>query len=214
MNGWKALLFCESFPLYPNAWKPFGIISMNPALKTRYESQVKEALQKQFGYANVMQMPKLEKIVVNMGVGDAKDDSKLMDAAVAELAAITGQRPAIRKARKSIAGFKLREGQPIGCVVTLRGERMWEFLFRLINAALPRIRDFQGIPDRSFDGRGNYTFGVKEQVIFPEINVDKISKTRGMDITFVTSAKTDEEARVLLREIGLPFRKRGGEAQA
>jgi len=187
---------------------------MNPALKTRYESQVKEALQKQFGYANVMQMPKLEKIVVNMGVGDAKDDSKLMDAAVAELAAITGQRPAIRKARKSIAGFKLREGQPIGCVVTLRGERMWEFLFRLINAALPRIRDFQGIPDRSFDGRGNYTFGVKEQVIFPEINVDKISKTRGMDITFVTSAKTDEEARVLLREIGLPFRKRGGEAQA
>jgi len=187
---------------------------MTPLLRGRYEGQVKEALQKQFGYANVMQLPKLEKIVVNMGVGDAKDDSKLMDAAVAELAAITGQRPAIRKARKSIAGFKLREGQPIGCVVTLRGERMWEFLFRLINAALPRIRDFQGIPDRSFDGRGNYTFGVKEQVIFPEINVDKITKTRGMDITFVTSAKTDEEARVLLSELGLPFRKRGGEAQA
>ncbi|RYG66270.1 50S ribosomal protein L5 [bacterium] len=186
---------------------------MTPLLRGRYEGQVKEALQKQFGYANVMQLPKLEKIVVNMGVGDAKDDSKLMDAAVAELAAITGQRPAIRKARKSIAGFKLREGQPIGCVVTLRGERMWEFLFRLINAALPRIRDFQGIPDRSFDGRGNYTFGVKEQVIFPEINVDKITKTRGMDITFVTSAKTDEEARVLLLELGLPFRKRG-EAQA
>lgn len=210
--GWK-LLINLVFPLYSDAWKPSDIISMTPALKDRYETQVKEALQKQFGYANVMQMPKLEKIVVNMGVGDAKDDSKLMDAAVAELAAITGQRPAIRKARKSIAGFKLREGQPIGCVVTLRGERMWEFLFRLINAALPRIRDFQGIPDRSFDGRGNYTFGVREQVIFPEINVDKITKTRGMDITFVTTAKTDEEARVLLREIGLPFRKRG-EAQA
>ncbi len=186
---------------------------MTPLLKDRYETQVRDTLQKQFGYANVMQLPKLEKIVINMGVGDAKDDSKLMDAAAAELASITGQKPTIRKARKSIAGFKLREGQPIGCVVTLRGERMWEFLFRLINAALPRIRDFQGIPDRSFDGRGNYTFGVKEQVIFPEINVDKISKTRGMDITFVTSAKTDEEARVLLRELGLPFRKRG-EVQA
>ncbi|RYX80341.1 50S ribosomal protein L5 [bacterium] len=187
---------------------------MTPLLKERYESQVKETLQKQFGYSNVMQLPKLEKIVVNMGVGDAKDDSKLMDVAAAELAAITGQRPAIRKARKSIAGFKLREGQPIGCVVTLRGEIMWQFLFRLINAALPRIRDFQGIPDRSFDGRGNYTFGVKEQIIFPEINVDKVTKMRGMDVTFVTSAKTDEEARVLLRELGLPFRKRGGEAQA
>ena len=182
---------------------------MIPILKDRYDQGVKEAMQKQFGYANVMQLPKLEKIVVNMGVGDAKDDSKLMDAAAAELATITGQKPAIRKAKKSIAGFKLREGQPIGCVVTLRGERMWDFLYRLIHAALPRIRDFQGIPDRSFDGRGNYTFGVKEQVIFPEINVDKITKTRGMDVTFVTSAKTDEEARVLLRELGLPFRKRG-----
>ncbi len=187
---------------------------MTPILKDRYDQQVKEALQKQFGYANVMQLPKLEKIVVNMGVGDAKDDSKLMDAAAVELATITGQKPAIRKAKKSIAGFKLREGQPIGCVVTLRGERMWDFLYRLIHAALPRIRDFQGIPDRSFDGRGNYTFGVKEQIIFPEINVDKVTKTRGMDVTFVTSAKTDEEARVLLRELGLPFRKRGGEAEA
>ncbi len=182
---------------------------MTPILKDRYDQQVKEAMQKQFGYANVMQLPKLEKIVVNMGVGDAKDDSKLMDAAAIELATITGQKPAIRKAKKSIAGFKLREGQPIGCVVTLRGERMWDFLYRLIHAALPRIRDFQGIPDRSFDGRGNYTFGVREQIIFPEINVDKVTKTRGMDVTFVTTAKTDEEARVLLRELGLPFRKRG-----
>ena len=144
-----------------------------------------------------------------MGVGDAKEDSKLMDAAAAELALITGQKPAIRRARKSIANFKLREGMPVGCMVTLRGDRMWEFMYRLIHAALPRIRDFQGIPDRSFDGRGNYTFGVKEQIIFPEINQDTIGKVRGMDITFVTSAATDEEARFLLRELGLPMRKRG-----
>ena len=186
---------------------------MTPHLQERYESQVKEALQKQFGYANVMQLPKLEKIVVNMGVGDAREDSKLIDAAAADLATITGQKPAIRRAKKSIANFKLREGMPIGCMVTLRGERMWEFMYRLIHAALPRIRDFQGIPDRSFDGRGNYTFGVREQLIFPEINADKVTKTRGMDITFVTSAKTDEEARVLLRELGLPMRKRGDAPQ-
>jgi large subunit ribosomal protein L5 len=186
---------------------------MTPHLQERYESQVKEALQKQFGYANVMQLPKLEKIVVNMGVGDAREDSKLIDAAAADLATITGQKPAIRRAKKSIANFKLREGMPIGCMVTLRGERMWEFMYRLIHAALPRIRDFQGIPDRSFDGRGNYTFGVREQLIFPEINADKVTKTRGMDITFVTSAKTDDEARVLLRELGLPMRKRGEQPQ-
>ena len=182
---------------------------MKPLLKERYDSQVKESLQKQFGYANTMQLPKLEKIVVNMGVGDAKEDSKLMDAAAGDLAAISGQKPAIRRARKSIANFKLREGMPIGCVVTLRGERMWDFMERLIHSALPRIRDFQGIPDRSFDGRGNYTFGIREQTIFPEINVDKVVKARGMDVTFVTSAKTDEEARVMLLELGLPFRKRG-----
>lgn len=185
---------------------------MNPLLKEKYESQVKAALQKEFGFSNPMQMPKLEKIVVNMGVGDAKEDSKLIDAAASDLAAITGQKPAIRRARKSIANFKLREGMPIGCMVTLRGERMWEFLFRLINTALPRIRDFQGIPDRSFDGRGNYTFGVREQTIFPEINPDKVTKARGMDITFVTSAKEDEHARFLLRELGLPFRKQGEQA--
>ncbi|MBW3635078.1 MAG: 50S ribosomal protein L5, partial [Armatimonadetes bacterium] len=167
---------------------------MTPQLQERYESQVKEALQKQFGYANPMQLPRLQKIVVNMGVGDAREDSKLMDAAAADLATITGQKPAIRRAKKSIANFKLREGMPIGCMVTLRGERMWEFMYRLIHAALPRIRDFQGIPDRSFDGRGNYTFGVREQIIFPEINADKVTKARGMDITFVTSAQTDDEA--------------------
>jgi large subunit ribosomal protein L5 len=137
----------------------------------------------------------------------------LIDAAAADLAAITGQKPAIRRAKKSIANFKLREGMPIGCMVTLRGERMWEFMYRLIHTALPRIRDFQGIPDRSFDGRGNYTFGVREQLIFPEINADKVTKTRGMDITFVTSAQTDDEARVMLRELGLPMRKRGEQPQ-
>jgi large subunit ribosomal protein L5 len=186
---------------------------MKPFLQDRYESQVKEALQKQFGYENSMQLPKLQKIVVNMGVGDAREDSKLIDAAAADLAAITGQKPAIRRAKKSIANFKLREGMPIGCMVTLRGERMWEFMYRLIHTALPRIRDFQGIPDRSFDGRGNYTFGVREQLIFPEINADKVTKTRGMDITFVTSALTDDEARVMLRELGLPMRKRGEQPQ-
>ena len=182
---------------------------MTPHLKERYESQVKDALQKQFGYANPMQLPKLEKIVINMGVGDAKEDSKLIDVAAGELATISGQKPAIRRAKKSIANFKLREGMPIGCVVTLRGERMWEFLYRLIHSALPRIRDFQGIPDRSFDGRGNYTFGIREQTIFPEIDQDKVTKARGMDVTIVTSAATDDEARFMLRELGLPLRKRG-----
>lgn len=182
---------------------------MTPHLKDRYESQVKEALQKQFGYANPMMLPKLEKIVVNMGVGEAKEDSKLMDVAAGELATITGQKPAVRRAKKSIANFKLREGMPIGCMVTLRGDRMWEFLHRVIHTALPRIRDFQGIPDKSFDGRGNYTFGVRDQTIFPEINPDKVTKARGMDVTIVTSAATDDEARFLLRELGLPLRKRG-----
>ncbi len=180
---------------------------MTPTLKERYQNQGIEALRKQFGYDNIMRVPRLEKIVINMGVGDGKDDAKLVDAAAADLAAITGQRPAIRRAKKSIANFKIREGMPIGCMVTLRGDRMWEFLHRLIHAALPRIRDFQGIPDKSFDGRGNYTVGLREQSIFPEINVDKVVRTRGMDVTFVTTARTDEEARALLTEIGLPFRK-------
>lgn len=180
---------------------------MTPTLKERYQNQSIEALRKQFGYDNIMRVPRLEKVVINMGVGDGKDDAKLVDAAAADLAAITGQRPAIRRAKKSIANFKIREGMPIGCMVTLRGDRMWEFVHRLIHAALPRVRDFQGIPDKSFDGRGNYTVGLREQSIFPEINVDKVVRTRGMDVTFVTSARTDEEARALLTEIGLPFRK-------
>ena len=178
-----------------------------PRVKRRYTEQAVPALQKQFNYDNVMQVPRLQKIVLNMGVGEARDDSKLMDAAVADLTTIAGQKPAIRRAKKSIANFKLREGMPIGCMVTLRGPRMWEFLDRLIHAALPRIRDFQGIPDRSFDGRGNYSMGVREQFIFPEIDIDKVTRTRGMDVTFVTSAPNDEEARALLRELGMPFRK-------
>ena len=180
---------------------------MTPTLKERYQNQGIEALRKQFGYDNIMRVPRLEKVVINMGVGDGKDDAKLVDAAAADLATITGQRPAIRRAKKSIANFKIREGMPIGCMVTLRGDKMWEFVFRLIHTALPRVRDFQGIPDKSFDGRGNYTVGLREQSIFPEINVDKVVRTRGMDVTFVTSARTDEEARALLTEIGLPFRK-------
>lgn len=180
---------------------------MAAKLKEHYDGHVVAALQKQFGYDNMMRVPRLQKVVVNMGVGDARDDAKLIDAAAADLATITGQKPSIRKAKKSIANFKLREGQPIGCVVTLRGDRMWEFVHRLIHTALPRIRDFQGIPDKSFDGRGNYSLGIREQVIFPEINVDRIVKARGMDVTFVTSAETDDEANFLLRELGLPLRK-------
>lgn len=180
---------------------------MEPELKQRYREQVIESLTRQFNYDNPMMVPRLEKIVVNMGVGDGKDDSKFVDAAASDLAAITGQKPAIRRAKKSIAGFKIREGMPIGCMVTLRGDRMWEFLERLIVAALPRIRDFQGIPDKSFDGRGNYSLGIREQLIFPEIQVDRVLKARGMDVTFVTSANTDDEARALLTNIGLPFRK-------
>jgi len=185
---------------------------MTPVFKEKYETQVKDALQKQYGYANVNQLPKISKIVINMGVGDAREDSKLIDSAAADLATISGQKPAIRRAKKSIANFKLREGMPIGCMVTLRGDRMWEFFHRLVHTALPRIRDFQGIPDKSFDGRGNYTFGVREQLIFPEINADKVVKARGMDITFVTTAQTDEEARFLLTQLGLPLRKREGQS--
>jgi len=182
-----------------------------PRVKRRYHEQAVPALQKQFGYSNTMQLPRLQKIVLNMGVGEARDDSKLMDAAVADLTTIGGQKPAIRRAKKSIANFKLREGMPIGCMVTLRGDRMWEFMDRLVHAALPRIRDFQGLPDKSFDGRGNYSMGVREQFIFPEIDIDKVTRTRGMDVTFVTSAPNDEEARALLRELGMPFRKPQGE---
>ena len=176
-------------------------------LKERYETEISKSLMTKFNYSSVMQVPKVEKIVLNIGVGDAVNNSKLLDDAVAELALITGQKPFITKAKKSIAGFKLREGMPIGCKVTLRGERMYEFLDKLVNISLPRVRDFRGVPKNSFDGRGNYTLGIKEQLIFPEINFDKVNKLRGMDIVFVTTAKTDEEGRELLAQLGMPFQK-------
>ncbi|MDR0990758.1 MAG: 50S ribosomal protein L5 [Propionibacteriaceae bacterium] len=176
-----------------------------PRLKQRYREEIAPALHEEFGYDNVMLIPGLVKIVVNMGVGEAARDSKIIDSAVADLTLITGQKPQVTKARKSIAQFKLREGMPIGCHVTLRGNRMWEFADRLLSIALPRIRDFRGLNPRQFDGRGNYTFGLTEQVVFHEINQDKIDRLRGMDITFVTSATTDAEGRALLRRLGFPF---------
>ena len=178
-----------------------------PRLKTRYREEILPALREQFGYANVMQVPGLTKIVVNMGVGEAARDSKLIEGAVRDLTQITGQKPQVTKARKSIAQFKLREGMPIGAHVTLRGDRMWEFLDRLLSLALPRIRDFRGLSDRQFDGKGNYTFGLTEQVMFHEIDQDRIDRSRGMDITVVTSATNDDEGRALLRALGFPFKE-------
>ena len=176
-------------------------------LMERYQNDVVKSLVEKFNYSSSMQAPKVEKIVLNIGVGDAVSNSKLLDEAVNELTLITGQKPVITRAKKSIAGFKLREGAPIGCKVTLRGERMYEFLDKLVNISLPRVRDFRGVPKNSFDGRGNYTLGVKEQLIFPEINFDKVNKLRGMDIVFVTTAKSDEEGRELLAQLGMPFKK-------
>jgi large subunit ribosomal protein L5 len=178
-----------------------------PRLKERYTAEIAPALREEFGYANVMQIPGLSKIVVNMGVGEAARDSKLIDGAVRDLTAITGQKPAIARARKSVAQFKLREGMPIGAHVTLRGTRMWEFCDRLLTLALPRIRDFRGLSDRQFDGRGNYTFGLTEQVMFHEINPNQVDRQRGMDVTVVTTATTDAEGRSLLRHLGFPFRE-------
>ncbi len=178
-----------------------------PRMKARYREEILPALREEFGYANVMMVPGLTKIVVNMGVGEAARDSKLIDGAVKDLTAITGQKPQVTKARKSIAQFKLREGMPIGAHVTLRGDRMWEFLDRLLALALPRIRDFRGLSDRQFDGRGNYTFGLTEQVMFHEIDQDKIDRSRGMDITVVTSATNDDEGRALLKKLGFPFKE-------
>ena len=176
-------------------------------LDQKYRETVVPALMKKFEYKSVMEVPCIDKVVINMGVGDAIANSKALDDAVAELAAITGQAPVITRAKKSIANFKVREGMPIGCKVTLRGEKMYEFVDRLINLALPRVRDFRGVSDTSFDGRGNYTLGIKEQIIFPEIDYDKVNKVRGMDIVIVTTAKTNEEARALLAEMGMPFKK-------
>lgn len=176
-------------------------------LKERYKAEVVPALMKKFGYKSVMQAPKLEKIVINMGVSEVKDNSKALDVAMGELTTITGQKPIVTKAKKSIAAFKLREGMNIGCKVTLRNEKMYDFATKFFNVALPRVRDFKGVNPKSFDGKGNYNMGVKEQIIFPEIEYDKIDKVRGMDIVFVTTAKTNEEAYDLLKELGIPFRK-------
>ncbi len=178
-----------------------------PRLKLRYREEIASALREEFGYANVMQVPSLTKIVVNMGVGEAARDAKLIEGAVRDLTLITGQKPAVARARKSIAQFKLREGMPIGAHVTLRGDRMWEFLDRLLSLALPRIRDFRGLSDRQFDGRGNYTFGLNEQLMFHEIDADRVDRQRGMDITVVTTATNDEEGRSLLRRLGFPYRE-------
>ncbi|WP_329383115.1 50S ribosomal protein L5 [Streptomyces sp. NBC_01716] len=178
-----------------------------PRLKLRYREEIAGKLREEFSYENVMQIPGLVKIVVNMGVGDAARDSKLIEGAIKDLTTITGQKPAVTKARKSIAQFKLREGQPIGCHVTLRGDRMWEFLDRTLSLALPRIRDFRGLSPKQFDGRGNYTFGLTEQVMFHEIDQDKIDRVRGMDITVVTTATNDDEGRALLRHLGFPFKE-------
>ena len=176
-------------------------------LKEKYLNEIKDEMQKKFEYKNVMQIPKLDKIVINMGVGEAKENTKILDTAVKDLETITGQKAVVTRAKNSVANFKLREGQPIGCKVTLRGERMYEFLDRLVNLALPRVRDFRGVNPNAFDGRGNYALGIKEQIIFPEIEYDKVDKVRGMDIIFVTTANTDEEARELLAQFNMPFAK-------
>ena len=178
-----------------------------PRLRDRFRTAVIPALMKERGYTNPFQVPRLEKIVINMGVGEGKENAKVLDFATADLAAITGQKPVVTRAKKSIANFKLRENVPIGCKVTLRGPRMYEFLDRLVNVALPRVRDFKGVPPKAFDGRGNYALGLKEQVIFPEITYDKVDKLRGMDIVMVTTAQTDEEAKALLTHLGVPFRE-------
>lgn len=179
---------------------------MAPRLKEKFVQEIAPALMKEFNYKSSMQIPRLTKIIVNMGVGEAVQDVKNLDGAVLDMTMVTGQKPVIRRSKKSISNFKLRAGMPVGCMVTLRHERMYEFLDRLLSFAIPRIRDFRGVPGRSFDGRGNYTLGVKEQIIFPEIDFDKIDKSRGMDITFVTTAKKDEEAKALLKAFGMPFR--------
>lgn len=175
-------------------------------LKEKYKTEVRPALIEHFSYKNILEVPRLEKVVINMGIGEGKENPKLLEAAAKELSLIAGQKPVVIKAKKSVASFKLREGMSIGCKVTLRGERMYDFVNKLINVALPRVRDFRGVSPKSFDGRGNYTLGLKEQIIFPEINYDEVERIQGMDITIVTSAKTDEEAKELLRKMGMPFK--------
>ena len=194
----------------PMATSSGELVHVTSALHERYEKSVKDELRKQFGYSNVMQIPRVEKVVLNIGMGESIGNGKTMDAAANDLALITGQRPVITKSRKAISNFRLRVGMPIGLKVTLRGDRMWHFLEKLVTVALPRIRDFQGIPDRSFDGRGNYSLGLKEQLVFPEIEYDKIDRLRGLEITIVTTAKNDEEGRALLKALGMPFRTAQG----
>jgi len=196
-------------PVAPLAGKAMGSAKVKPRLKSLYDQEIKLQLKTSFNLDNIMQVPTFEKIVLNCGVGRATQQASLLDGAVRDLTLITGQKPVVTKARKSVAGFKLREGNAIGAMVTLRGDRMWEFLDRLISLAIPRIRDFRGLPSKSFDGHGNYTFGVSEQLIFPEIDYDKIDATRGMDITIVTTAQTDADGRALLSAFGFPFRKEG-----
>ena len=176
-------------------------------LKEQYKNEIVDAMIKKFGYKNIMEVPKLDKVVINMGVGEAKDNAKVLESAIADMEKIAGQKAVVTRAKNSVANFKIREGMPIGCKVTLRGEKMYEFVDRLINLALPRVRDFRGVNPNAFDGRGNYALGIKEQLIFPEIEYDKIDKVRGMDVIFVTTAKTDEEARELLRQFNMPFAK-------
>ena len=176
-------------------------------LKEQYQNEIVDAMIKKFGYKNIMEVPKLDKVVINMGVGEAKENAKLLESAIADMEKIAGQKAVVTRAKNSVANFKIREGMPIGCKVTLRGERMYEFVDRLVNLALPRVRDFRGVNPNAFDGRGNYALGIKEQLIFPEIEYDKIDKVRGMDVIFVTTAKTDEEARELLRQFNMPFAK-------
>jgi large subunit ribosomal protein L5 len=186
--------------------KPAGGNGYSPRFKDRFDAEIRDKLREQFGYSSVMKVPRIEKITVNMGVGDAKVNARALDRAVDELTIITGQRAQVTRAKKSIAGFKIREGMPIGAKVTMRGDRMWEFLDRLVSIALPRIRDFRGLSPASFDGRGNYSIGVREQIIFPEVDYDDVETVRGLDVTITTSADTDDEAFALLRELGLPFR--------
>ena len=195
----------KAAPKAPKAKTGNKKAAISNRLKDRYDSEVKKALHDKFGYSSVMEIPGLEKIVINIGVGDATQDSKRLEEAVAELAQITGQKPVVTRAKKSVASFKLREGQAIGCKVTLRGIRMWDFFDKLVSIALPRVRDFRGVSKNAFDGRGNYTLGVKEQLIFPEIDYDKVGKVRGMDVVIVTTAKTDKEAYSLLELLGMPF---------
>jgi large subunit ribosomal protein L5 len=193
---------------------PVAEPKIKPRLKTRYQDEIAPQLQERFGYSSAMQVPRIQKITLNMGVGEAKTDTKLLDAAAEQLATIAGQKPNIRRARKSIASFKIRDGMPIGVAVTLRSARMWEFLDRLMSIAIPRIRDFRGLNPRSFDGRGNYSMGVREQIIFPEIDYDSIDQVRGLDVTITTTAPTDEQAYYLLRELGMPFSREWAPGQA